>query len=121
MPNYEDDIDGGWDRYVSERLDQADSKINTETRVHEFVTSGAAYNETQCNDAITDGDVLVIESEKVVGILYDVAWPVAITQAHGELGSFIAGFEPDAKYADQIAKAVAIAEKRGWAVAGEFR
>ncbi|MFI5799085.1 hypothetical protein [Streptomyces sp. NPDC051677] len=51
--------------------------------VHRFGSTSEAYDATQCRDDIRDGDVLVVESERVVGFL-DAAWPVAITEAHGE-------------------------------------
>ncbi|WP_405759486.1 hypothetical protein OG234_13390 [Streptomyces sp. NBC_01420] len=55
--------------------------------VHHFDSTEEAYDATQCRDDIHDGDVLVIESQKVVGFLRD-AWPGAITTAHGELHTF---------------------------------
>ncbi|WP_324787162.1 hypothetical protein [Streptomyces sp. H51] len=55
----------------------------TDPRVHRFDDTVEAYDATQCREDIRDGDVLVVESEKVVGFL-DAAWPVAITEAHGE-------------------------------------
>ncbi|MFJ3545436.1 hypothetical protein ACIPQH_25110 [Streptomyces rubiginosohelvolus] len=57
--------------------------------VHRFDSTGEAYDATQCRDDIHDGDVLVIESENVVGFLRS-AWPGAITTAHGELHTFTA-------------------------------
>jgi hypothetical protein len=56
----------------------------TEPRVHRFDDTREAYDATQWNDEIRDGDVLVIASEKVVGFL-NKAWPVALTVRHGEL------------------------------------
>ncbi|MFF3096775.1 hypothetical protein [Streptomyces cyaneofuscatus] len=55
--------------------------------VHRFTSTSEAYDETQTRDDIRDGDVLVIESEKVVGFLRS-AWPGAITTEHGELHTF---------------------------------
>jgi len=52
-------------------------------KVHRFTSTAEAYDATQCRDDIRDGDVLVVESERVVGFL-DAAWPIAITEAHGE-------------------------------------
>ncbi|MCT9003512.1 hypothetical protein [Streptomyces rhizosphaerihabitans] len=53
-------------------------------KVHRFDgTTAEAYDATQCCDDIRDGDVLVVEAEGVVGFL-DAAWPVAVTEAHGE-------------------------------------
>lgn len=52
-------------------------------RVHEYNTTAYAYDETQTNDDIRDGDVVIALHEGVVGIL-DQAWPFAITTEHGE-------------------------------------
>jgi hypothetical protein len=51
--------------------------------IHKFDTTGEAYDATQCDENVKKGDILIVESEKVVGIAY--TWPVAITEAHGEL------------------------------------
>ena len=53
-------------------------------QVHRFETSGDAYDASQTRDDIRDGDVLVVESEGVVGIMV-AAWPTAVTQ---KLGAF---------------------------------
>lgn len=50
--------------------------------IHHFDSTYDAYNESQVRDDINDGDVLAVESERVVGILVG-AWPVAITKQHG--------------------------------------
>ncbi|MFB7575364.1 MULTISPECIES: hypothetical protein [unclassified Streptomyces] len=55
----------------------------TAPAVHRFGDTVEAYDATQCRDDIRDGDVLVVEPEGVVGFL-DAAWPVAITEEHGE-------------------------------------
>jgi hypothetical protein len=59
---------------------------------HSFDTTGDAYDRTQCDDRIRHGDVLVIESESVVGILVE-AWPVAITAEHGEFHTVLAAWD----------------------------
>lgn len=46
--------------------------------VHKFVSSGEAYDASQCSDEIAHGDVLVADNGKVVGFLYH-AWPLAVT------------------------------------------
>jgi hypothetical protein len=51
--------------------------------VHEFETTGEAYDATQCDDTIANGDVLLIVSEGVVGVAD--TWPVAVTFARGHL------------------------------------
>jgi hypothetical protein len=50
--------------------------------IHEFNSTGQAYDASQCCEDIKDGDILVVRNEKVVGILTE-AWPVAITQNSG--------------------------------------
>lgn len=51
--------------------------------VHEFETSGEAYDACQCDETIANGDVLLIASEGVVGVAD--TWPVAVTFAYGKL------------------------------------
>ncbi|ESY35392.1 hypothetical protein NKK48_30330 [Mesorhizobium sp. C386A] len=52
-------------------------------KIHFFDSTGDAYDFTQCIDDIKNGDVLVIESEKVVGLAD--TWPVAVTKEAGNL------------------------------------
>ncbi|MFZ4266568.1 hypothetical protein [Streptomyces arboris] len=71
---------------------EAPASVDEETpaaapAVHRFTSTSEAYDETQTRDDIRDGDVLVVESEKVVGFLRS-AWPGAITTEHGELHTF---------------------------------
>jgi hypothetical protein len=54
----------------------------TAPAVHTFDSTGEAYDATQTDDSINDGDVLLIPSENVAGFLFK-AWPVAITPEHG--------------------------------------
>ena len=51
--------------------------------IHQFRSTGDAYDACQCDDTIQDGDTLVIMSEGVVGIAD--TWPVAVTVAAGKL------------------------------------
>lgn len=46
------------------------------------VTTGEAYDMTQCYDEIKDGDVLHVLAEGVVGVMVK-AWPVAVSEIHG--------------------------------------
>ncbi|MFE4527164.1 hypothetical protein ACFRMO_08190 [Streptomyces anulatus] len=81
-----------------------------------FQSTAAAYGACQCSEDIRDGDVLVIEDEKVVGIAW--TWPFALTEDFNELhvttanprtyqgGIFAAGVDR----AEQIAK------ERGWRI-----
>lgn len=54
--------------------------------VHRFTDTDTAYDVTQSEErhhmGIRDGDVLVVESEGVVGVLAN-NWPIALTEAHG--------------------------------------
>lgn len=58
--------------------------------VHFFHTSGEAYDACQCRDDIENGDVLVIVSERVVGVAD--TWPVAVTLEAGKLHTPAEGF-----------------------------
>lgn len=55
--------------------------------VHRFTDTDTAYDVTQSEErhhmGIRDGDVLVVESEGVVGVLAN-NWPIALTAAHGQ-------------------------------------
>lgn len=51
-------------------------------KVHTFDDTGEAYDASQWDENISHGDVLVVESERVVGVLVE-AWPVALTAEHG--------------------------------------
>lgn len=85
--------------------------------VHRFDSTEEAYDATQCRDDIHDGDVLVIESERVVGFLRS-AWPAAITTEHGELHTLTApAHEIDGgKYATSAAHAEQLATELGFTV-----
>jgi len=56
-------------------------------RVHVFPDTVMCYNDTQVREDIKDGDVLVVPSDEIVGILVE-AWPTAITAHYGELHRF---------------------------------
>jgi hypothetical protein len=56
--------------------------VNENPAVHEFDDSGEAYDALQCDDNIKEGDVLVVRSERVVGVAVE-AWPVAVTTEWG--------------------------------------
>lgn len=51
--------------------------------VHRFDSTGEAYDATQCDENIQRGDILLIESERVVGVAD--TWPFAVTPTHGHL------------------------------------
>src|SRR4051812_1056900 len=54
------------------------------THTFEKKSSGGVYDQSQYDDKISSGDVLVVKSEKIVGILLS-AWPTAVTKEHGKL------------------------------------
>ena len=55
----------------------------TNMNTYHFDTTADAYDACQWNEDIKFGDVLIIESERVVGVA-DV-WPLALTENTGEL------------------------------------
>lgn len=88
--------------------------------VHRFDDTREAYDATQCRDDIRDGDVLVVESEGVVGFL-DEAWPVALTKAHGEFHGLktSAREHRDGRYTASAERAERIAAELGFPLAAE--
>ena len=55
------------------------------TTVHIFTTSGNAYDATMTSDRINTGDILIIPTERIVGIAH--SWPIAVTAETGNLHS----------------------------------
>ena len=76
--------------------------------VHKFESTGAAYDACQTDEAVKNGDILVIESEGVVGVAY--TWPFAVTWRTGELHKVGTGPEADA-IRTEFAKSIAAARK----------
>lgn len=85
--------------------------------VHRFDDTTEAYDATQCRDGIRDGDVLVVESEKVVGFLVE-AWPIAITEASGEFHGLTApvGEFKEGRYIASAERATELAGELGFPV-----
>lgn len=81
-------------------------------KVHTFDSSGEAYDASQYDDDIKDGDVLHVPSEKVTGLLVK-AWPTAVTEKHGSFHRLADGitwesFE-DGRYAESALTAAKVA------------
>lgn len=57
-----------------------------------FTSTGEAYDVSQCDDRIQDGDILAVPSEGVVGVLIK-AWPVAATPEAGKFHAPMDGFD----------------------------
>lgn len=51
--------------------------------VHEFSSTDIAYATSQCSDLIRHGDVLLVPSEGVVGIMFE-AWRADLRDLFGE-------------------------------------
>tara|TARA_Y100000389_G_C17333448_1_gene449354 strand:+ start:246 stop:620 length:375 start_codon:yes stop_codon:yes gene_type:complete len=71
-----------------------------DVRVWTFTSSGRAYDMTQCDDDLKNGDVLLIPSEKVVGITN--TWPFAITKKLGQLHGVKEGFKIEDLFSGDI-------------------
>lgn len=52
-------------------------------RVIEYATTEEAYDAAMSDDTITNGTVLMVRAEGVIGVLMN-AWPVAVTAANGQ-------------------------------------
>lgn len=65
----------------------ATAPVQAGPTVYRFTDTDTAYDVTQSEErhhmGIRDGDVLVVESEGVVGVLAN-NWPIALTAAHGQ-------------------------------------
>ena len=87
-------------------------------KVHEFDSSGQAYDRCQCDSSISDGDILLISSECVVGVAW--TWPTAVTQVFGELHSLSgtgnpwADHEKENTFREGWSHALALAREKGW-------
>lgn len=77
--------------------------------VHTFRTTAEAYNASQTDDAIRDGDVLVATDERVAGVMVR-AWPTAITSTTGEFHSLADSLTWADVDAGRYALAVQVAE-----------
>ena len=87
-------------------------------KIHTLPDTGVAYDLTQSSDDIKMGDVLIIESERVVGLAD--TWPFAVTEAYGQLHTFVSARplsdDVKSKYAPYILRAAGQAILRGWPV-----
>jgi len=93
-------------------------------RAHVFRSTREAYDATQSSEDVRAGDLLIVASEKVIGVAY--AWPFAITHEHGVLhipdsiDKLIESFTNEQRYPwkDQllngIAAAVELAAELEW-------
>ncbi|MCT9105390.1 hypothetical protein [Streptomyces mirabilis] len=92
------------------------SSANAEPNIHHFDDTTEAYNAAQCRDDIRDGDVLVIETEKVIGIAW--TWPFALTESFGEL--HVTTVNPrtyqDGIFAAGVDRGEQLAREMGWRI-----
>ncbi|MER6367083.1 hypothetical protein ABT255_01665 [Streptomyces mirabilis] len=92
------------------------SSANAEPNIHHFDNTTEAYNAAQCRDDIRDGDVLVIETEKVIGIAW--TWPFALTESFGEL--HVTTVNPrtyqDGIFAAGVDRGEQLAREMGWRI-----
>jgi hypothetical protein len=83
-------------------------------KTHLFESSAEAYDASQTDGAIRDGDVLVVASEGIVGVLIE-AWPTAVVY-DGDTGAFhrfadgVLGDERRKRYKRSIAEARSVAQ-----------
>ena len=90
----------------------------TAVQEHMFPDTGTAYDTSQWNEDIHDGDVLIVPSEGVVGFMLS-AWPIAVTEEPGYFHQLnTPGELSDDNYTsarqDGFERAVEIAKQKGW-------
>lgn len=103
-------------------LTDAERFAFTTRRYHGFATTGNAYDATQCDVAIGNGDTLIILPEQVVGVAH--CWPFAVTETRGKLHGVSPKPEDDAEgfavglgiRLEDIEAAVALARALGFPV-----
>lgn len=81
-----------------------------------FDSTGDAYNACQCDEAIEDGDILLIISEGVVGSAG--TWPVAVTKERGQFHHPASTYflDPESLSREVIEEAVKVARKLGFPI-----
>lgn len=113
--------DAEWERFMDDMRDA--SGIQTDDSgplpVHTFPSTGAAYNGSQTNDVIDDNHLFHIPSEGVVGYMHS-AWPVAVTQAHGELHHLTPAGAASNEFAAGRAAAQELARQHGYPLHDPF-
>jgi hypothetical protein len=84
-----------------------------------FRSTGEAYDATQMREDIVFGDVLIIESERVVGLAD--TWPVSVTKDAGKLHTYAPGHPPGDHFApEHIAEALRVARSLGYEIHAAF-
>ncbi len=72
-----------------------------------FDSTGGAYNTTQVEEDIRDGDILLVPREGVAGWL-DAAWPTAATDAHGEFHALTPEAVASGAFTDKLTQVRAV-------------
>lgn len=85
--------------------------------VHFFPDSGLAYDACQCDEGIAKGDLLIIESECVIGVAD--TWPIAVSREHGAL-HWLPNGEVTEQLTNSLPHAVLNGIERGRKVAAAF-
>jgi len=112
------EIGGGFEN----ELEEYGMSIVDDVRVWTFSSTADAYDMTQCDDDLKTGDVLLIPSEKVVGVA-DV-YPMAVTKHTGHLHGVKEGFKIEDLFvcdisADYMNKALKVARGLATSYEGE--
>ncbi|MGE0698019.1 MAG: hypothetical protein AB7O57_02890 [Hyphomicrobiaceae bacterium] len=90
--------------------------------IYHFESTGAAYDACNMAGGPKRGDILVIQSERVIGLAD--TWPVSVTAEAGQLHTLrvpASNYHDDIFTRDQIADAVELAARFGWILHVAFR
>ncbi|MGO4421686.1 hypothetical protein AB4Z54_24025 [Streptomyces sp. MCAF7] len=82
---------------IVEATDKARAAEAAEPKVWHFASSADAYAAAD-REEVADGDVLVVESERIVGFVVIIR-PVAITEQHGAFNRYVNLGKPAREYA----------------------
>jgi hypothetical protein len=99
--------------HAPDEVDQVDADAITAPAEFRFASTSEAYDASQTRDDIRDGDLLLIESERVAGFLMG-AYPVAVTAAHGELHTLAPGADLETVEGGRYVESFQRAHARAW-------
>lgn len=94
----------------------AETREEATVKIWKFSSTSRAYDACQTDDRIRDGDVLVVESERVAGVAS--TWPTAVTQESGVLHELAFGARLAGAQARGWRDAARVARSKGWPVRG---
>jgi hypothetical protein len=105
---------------VEKNVEDHRTRWNDQTITPSFRDSEEAYNRCLWDDAMKEGRIFTVPSERIVGISRDLVAPLVVTAEAGKLHSAETDprmWDDDPLIAAAVAPAIDLARKNGWALA----